>query len=101
MDRGNYIVRMTWALLLARERNAEAARRVMDQDFLRWAELFPECPVMAAEVFSVLGDTDNALAWLAKGIRGGDRRISWFLRDPHLANARKHPRFQQILNSAR
>ncbi len=101
VDRGNYIVRMTWALLLARERNAEAARRVMDQDFLRWAELFPECPVMAAEVFSVLGDTDNALAWLAKGIRGGDRRISWFLRDPHLANARKHPRFQQILNSAR
>jgi tetratricopeptide (TPR) repeat protein len=98
-DRGNYGLRLTWALLLACEGNAEAARQEADQEVLRWAELFPECPVMAAEIYSVLGDTENALAWLEKGVRGGDRRKSWLLRDPHLANVRKHPRFRQILDS--
>ncbi len=98
-DRGNYVLRLTWALLLACEGNTDAAHREADQDVLRWAELFPEAPVWAAEIYSVLGDTGNALAWLEKGIRGGDRRKSWLLRDPHLANARKDPRFQQILDS--
>ncbi len=98
-DRGNYALRLTWALLLASEGNAEAARRELDQNVLRWAELIPESPVLVAEVYSVLGDTENALAWLARGIRGGDRRESWLLRDPHLANVRKHPRFRQILDS--
>ncbi len=98
-DRGNYVLRLTWALLLACERNAEGAHREADQEVLRWAELFPESPVFVAEVYSALGDTENALAWLEKGVRGGDRRKSWLLRDPHLANVRKHPRFQQILDS--
>ncbi len=98
-DRGNYTLRLAWALLLACEGNAEAARREADQEVLRWAELFPMGPVWAADIYSVLGDTENALAWLEKGVRGGDRRKSWFLRDPHLANVRKHPRFQQILDS--
>ena len=98
-DRGNYSLRLTWALLLAREGNAEGARRELDEEVLRWAELFPECPVMVAEVYSILGDTDNALAWINTGIRGGDRRSSWLLRDPHLANVRQHHRFQQILDA--
>ena len=98
-DRSNYWLRLTWALLLACEGKAEAARREADQEALRWAELFPMTTVPAAEICSVLGDTENALAWLEKSVRGGDRRRSWFLRDPHLANVRKHPRFQQILDS--
>jgi tetratricopeptide (TPR) repeat protein len=98
-DRGNYVLRLTWALLLACEGNAGAARRELDQDVLRFAEFFPESPVMVAEVYSVLGDAENALAWLEKGVRGGDLRKSWFLRDPHLADLRRHPRFQQILDS--
>ncbi len=98
-DRRNYALRLTWALLLAREGSAEAAHREADQEVLRWAELFPEGPVMVAEIYSVLGDAENALAWLEKGVRGGDLRKSWLLRDPHLANLRKHPRFQQILDS--
>jgi tetratricopeptide (TPR) repeat protein len=98
-DRGSYFLRLTWALLLACEGNAQAARREVDQEVLRWAELFNVAPVWVADVYSVLGDIDTALAWLEKGVRGGDRRKSWFLRDPHLANVRKHPRFQQILDS--
>jgi len=98
-DRGSYPLRLTWALLLACEGNAKAARREVDQEVLRWAELFNVAPVWVAEVHSVLGDTENALAWLEKGVRGGDRRKSWLLRDPHLAHVRKHPRFQQFLNS--
>lgn len=98
-DRGNYPLRMTWALLLACEGDAEAARRRIDQQVLRWAELFPQAEVWAADIYSVVGDTENALAWLEKGVRGGDRRKSWFFRDPHLANARRDPRFQQILDS--
>ncbi|MBI4907489.1 MAG: protein kinase [Acidobacteria bacterium] len=98
-DRGNYVLRLAWALLLAREGNAGAARREADKEVLRWAELFPECPVMVAEVYSVLGDAENALAWLEKAVRGGDHRKSWLLRDPHLTNVRKYPRFQLILDS--
>jgi tetratricopeptide (TPR) repeat protein len=98
-DRGNYVLRLAWALLLACEGRVEAARREADPEVLRFAELFPEAPVMVAEVYSVLGDTENGLAWLEKGVRGGDRRRSWLLRDPHLANLRAHPRFQQIVES--
>ena len=98
-DRGSYLLRLTWALLLACEGHAEAARREVDQEVLRWAGLFNVAPVWVAEIYSVLGDDDSALAWLEKGVRGGDRRTSWLLRDPHLAHVRKHPRFQQILDS--
>lgn len=98
-DRGNYVLRLTWALLLACEGNAEGAQREVDQEILRSAELFPESPVFVAEVYSALRDTENALAWLEKGVRGGDRRKSWLLRDPHLANVRQHPRFQRIADS--
>ncbi len=98
-DRRNYVLRLTWALLLACEGHAGAARREIDRDVLGWAELFPEAPVWVAEIYSVLGATENALAWLEKGVRGGDRRKAWFLGDPHLANVRNHPRVQQILDS--
>ncbi len=98
-DRGSYFLRLAWALLLACEGNAEAARREVDREVLRWAELFNAAPAWVADIYSVLGDADTALAWLEKDVRGGNRRKSWFLRDPHLANVRKHPRFQQILDS--
>jgi hypothetical protein len=86
-------------LLLACEGNAAAARQEADQEVLRFAELFPESPADVAEIYSVLGDIENGLGWLEKSIRGGDRRKSWFLRDPHLANIRRNPRFQQIIDS--
>ncbi len=98
-DRASYRLRLTWALQLACEGDANAARREMDEEALRWAEMAPEAPVWPTEVYSVIGDTENALVWLEKAVRGGDHRKSWFLRDPHLANARRHPRFQQILDS--
>jgi hypothetical protein len=98
-DRGNYLLRLAWALLLACEGDAGAARREADQEVLRWAELFPLSPAAVADVYSVAGDTENALAWLEKGVSAGDRRTSWFRRDPHLANVRTNPRFQQILET--
>jgi hypothetical protein len=48
--------------------------------------------------YSVLGETEKALEWLDRAVRLSDERADWFRRDPLLANARDHPRVQQILD---
>ena len=98
-DRRNYYYRLANALVNACEGKSEEARREVDSGLIGWVNLIPEGPSLAAEIASVDGDTDAALSWLEKGIRGGDHRRSWFLLDPQLANVRKHPRFRQILGS--
>jgi len=47
----------------------------------------------------VLGEKEQALEWLERGVRNGDERTEWFQRNPHLANIRQEPRFKQILES--
>src|SRR5436309_9165918 len=76
-DRGNYYIRLAWALLMAHEGSADGARRELDPNVIRWIDLYPEGPISVAEVYSVIGDTETALAWLEKAVRGGDHRKSW------------------------
>ncbi|MDP9264418.1 MAG: protein kinase [Acidobacteriota bacterium] len=98
-DRRNYQIRITWALLLAREGKRTAALKEMDREVLTYARIAPFFTSVAADFYASLGETQNALEWLEQAVRNGDERAGWFQRDPLLANVRNHPRFQQILES--
>ena len=50
-------------------------------------------------IYAVLGEKAKSLEWLERAVRAGDERAEWFQRDPLLANVRREPRFQQILDS--
>jgi lipopolysaccharide biosynthesis regulator YciM len=96
-DRGNLQIRLAWSLLLAQEGKAAEAHRELDDHVQRWARLVPYATLWMAETYSELGDAALALDWLEEAIRGGDCRLQWFRRDPHLARIRSHPRFEQVL----
>jgi tetratricopeptide (TPR) repeat protein len=91
--------RLTWALLLALEGKKTEALREMDEQTLGYAGASFLCPLLAAEVYAVLGDTAKALEWVDRAARSGDEREDWLRRDPHLASIRNQPRFQQIVDS--
>lgn len=98
-DRKNFQNRMVWALLLAREGKWELALKEMDDEVLKYAALNPYFTTAPAEFYAILNKTDKALEWMERAVNKGDERAEWFQRDPLLANIRKEPRFQQILNS--
>jgi len=95
----NYAFRLNRALLLALESRKAEALREMDEGTLRFAGASYLGPLLAAEVYAVLGDTAKALEWLDRAARWGDEREDWLRRDPHLASTRDQPRFQQVLES--
>jgi serine/threonine protein kinase/pimeloyl-ACP methyl ester carboxylesterase/Flp pilus assembly protein TadD len=98
-DRANYVSRLSLALLLAAEGKRRDALRQMDADLLKFADANKFFTLEAAEFYALLGDTDKALEWLDRAVSYGDERAEWFQRNPLLASVRKHPRFQQILDS--
>jgi lipopolysaccharide biosynthesis regulator YciM len=101
-DRTNYAVRLLWALLLALVGKPEDARREMDAEVLKWAEVaLVGMLASPAEVYAVLGETQQALDWLERQVRIGDEGVEWFQRNPLLARVRQEPRFRQILESIR
>jgi tetratricopeptide (TPR) repeat protein len=91
--------RLTWALLLARESKNKEALQEIDEQTLAWAAASYLGPLLAAEVYAVVGDTAKALDWMDRAVRWGDEREEWFRRDPALASLRSNPRFQQLLAS--
>ncbi len=50
-----------------------------------------------ASAYSLLGDLDQAIKYLRAAAENGYPNITWFKRDPHLANLRKDPRFDQLM----
>ena len=95
----NYLVREAWALLLALEGKRQEALKEMDEEVLKFAAATFQATLEVAEFYAVLGETSKALEWLDRAVRNGDDRADWFRRDPLLANIRKEPRFQQIVDS--
>jgi tetratricopeptide (TPR) repeat protein len=98
-DRRGYQFRSVRALLLALEGKAEEARKEMDSEVLKYVALNPNVTLVAAEFYSVLGESDLAFEWLERAIRNGDERDEWFSRDPMFAKLRMDPRFAQVLKS--
>lgn len=98
-DRQNYRVRLTRAILLAREGKWRDALREMDGELLKYAGLNPMYTSEAAEFYALLGDKTQALDWLEKAVRNGDERIEWFRRNPLLESIRNEFRFKSLLDS--
>jgi serine/threonine protein kinase/Tfp pilus assembly protein PilF len=105
-DAANYRVRLTRALLLAREGKRREASREMDEAVRKYAEVNPRVTLQVAEFYSVLSagpghssERQTALDWLEKAVRAGDERIEWFQRNRLLDNIREERRFQQIVDS--
>jgi tetratricopeptide (TPR) repeat protein len=100
-SRQNYLTRLTWALLSAREGRRAEALREMDEGLQKFASELGRVSVTlaVAEFFAILDEKDTALDWLARAVRNGDERADWFTRDPLLAGIRDQPRFDQILKS--
>ncbi len=98
-DAPNFRVRMAKAQLHAVEGKRALALKEMDEEVLKYADLYPFAALDAAEVYAVLGETDRAIEWVDRTVRKGDDRAHWLRIDPLLANVRQHPRFKQILNS--
>jgi len=95
----NFLIRQTWALLLALEGKREEALQEMDDEVLKYSDATFVSTLVAAEVYAVLGETGKSLDWLEKTVRNGAGRAAWFRLDPQLARIRQEPRFQQILES--
>jgi tetratricopeptide (TPR) repeat protein len=100
-SRQNYLTRLTWALLSAREGRRAEALREMDEGLQKFASELGRVSVTlaVAEFFAILDEKETALDWLARAVRNGDERAEWFKRDPLLAGIRDQPRFDQILKS--
>ena len=97
--RSNHFGRLHWALLLALEGKKTEALRELNEQTLTYAGASYLGPLLPAEVYAVMGDTDKALDWLDRAVRWGDEREDWLRRDPHLAYIRSHPRFRQVLEA--
>ena len=99
IDRRSFGTQSLEALLLALEGNRDQATKLLDEDLLNYLELNPLVTLTAAEVYSVMSNTQQALLWLERAVRHGDERGAWFARDPALAGLRANARFQQIIQS--
>ncbi|UCG51774.1 MAG: tetratricopeptide repeat protein, partial [Candidatus Latescibacterota bacterium] len=52
----------------------------------------------AACVYSLIGDAEEALDWLATSVERGHQELWWARVDPDLESLRELPRFQEIMN---
>ncbi|MGO9257293.1 MAG: TPR end-of-group domain-containing protein [Bryobacteraceae bacterium] len=52
-----------------------------------------------ASAYSVLGETDKAMAWLERSVDTGNPCWPFFKVDPHLENLRQEPRFQRLVDA--
>jgi len=54
-------------------------------------------PFYIAEVYSTLGERDQAFEWLEKAYQLRDDELGWILIDPSLDNIRSDPRYAELL----
>ncbi len=54
-------------------------------------------PLYIAEVYSTLGERDQAFEWLEKAYQSRDDELGWILIDPSLDNIRSDPRYADLL----
>lgn len=95
----NYRVRLMRALRFAVEGKRKDAKKEMDAQVLKYAEISPSVTLQVAEYFAAMDDMPQALAWLERAVRNGDERVNWFRASRLLGKVRENPRFPQIVDS--
>lgn len=55
------------------------------------------CAYEVSTTYAVLGDTEEALDWLAKGIEERADCVPWARTDPKFDHLRDEPRFQELI----
>jgi tetratricopeptide (TPR) repeat protein len=95
----NFRVRIHWALLLACEGKRAEALSSLNADLLKYAGIGLFAPAQIAEIYALVGMTDQALEWIDRGVRNGDERATWLRRNRFLASIQSQPRFQLILGT--
>jgi hypothetical protein len=53
-------------------------------------------PSNIAMIYAGLGETENALCWLEKGLESRDVRLVFLLADPRWDGIREEPRFRNL-----
>lgn len=99
--RGNYLIRLPAALVLAREGRLREALDSLTPDVMNWASRVPHCTLWVAEVLAEAGEKDRALDWMRRAVSGGDRRRSWFVQNPYLKPLRAREDYKRLIGSVR
>ena len=81
--------------LAAAGKRAEA-HNIIDE-LIRSSKSSNVSPFYIAEVYSTLGERDQAFEWLEKAYQLRDDELGWILIDPSLNNIRSDPRYTDLL----
>ena len=54
-----------------------------------------------AGLYSLLGDKDQALAWMRRAVELGNHNYAWLQRDKNFNRLRNQPEFETILSEVR
>ena len=84
---------------LAKAGKQKEARMTLDELKKRAAERYVP-PYAFALSYNGLGETDEAIAWMEKGLKERDVKMTLLLVDPKWNNLRSDPRFQDVLRRA-
>jgi len=90
-----YVAGVGDALAIAGKR-AEA-HNIIDE-LIRSSKSGNVSPFYIAEVYSTLGERDQAFEWLEKAYQLRDDELGWILIDPSLDNIRSDPRYADLLH---
>lgn len=99
MNPDNYLLKTMEVFVLASEGKKKEALSALDADLQTYAATILQVTVNMAEIYASMGETDEAVEWVGKAVRGGDERIGYMRRAPRLASLRRDPRFITILRS--
>jgi hypothetical protein len=95
----NFLLRLTWALLLAVEGKRKEADNAMDEEVKKFARATVHVTSDVAEFYAVRRQTKEATDWLQQAVDNGDERAIWFQRDPRLMNIQNNEDFRRIIRN--
>ncbi len=94
---GNYAWKLTRAQLYAVQGSRQKALDIMNAGTRTFAEATFTMTSDAAEVYALIGETDEAIKLLKMASDKGDERSDWFQSDRRLEKIRTDPRFLKII----
>lgn len=96
------LVAMARILVCALRSDLEGLRQALSEAAVERVWVDPEGPYFISSAFALAGDAGHALRWLEHAVERGWVNYPLFAEiDPHFAELREEPRFQQLLDRVR